>query len=450
MTVQEQIRTVEVFDPAMCCSTGVCGPSVDPALAQFAGDLEWLGAQDAVSVTRYNLAQQPGAFAERDDVKAALRGEGRGVPAAGLHRRPTRQRRPPTRVAMRWPDGRRAGSRACGVGVDSGGQGAGGDRAAVTSNCEPCLEHHVGVARELGVADEDITRTVRTAKAVKETPARSILDAADRLLGTAARRSSWSSDVWLRRLLLMSTVLTAEFLDAPTRTLFFTGKGGTGKTSIGLRKRGRAGRRRSPRPAGQHRPGVEPQRGAARPRSAVRRPRSTGRPGLDAIDIDPEAAAAAYRERVVGPYRDALPAAAVASIEEQLSGACTVEIAAFDEFARLLGDAGRDRRLRPRDLRHRPDRSHPAAAAPAQRLERVHRHQHDRHLLPGTPRRPGVPALAVRRDVRGAHRPGAHDDRARQPARALGARRGRAQPRGAGASSASQPAPRPQRRLPRQ
>lgn len=39
MTVQEQVKTVEVFDPAMCCSTGVCGPSVDPALSQFAGDL---------------------------------------------------------------------------------------------------------------------------------------------------------------------------------------------------------------------------------------------------------------------------------------------------------------------------------------------------------------------------------------------------------------------------
>ena len=50
------------------------------------------------------------------------------------------------------------------------------------------------------------------------------------------------------------------------------------------------------------------------------------------------AAAAAYRERVVGPYRGVLPDASVASIEEQLSGACTVEIAAFDEFSRILGD----------------------------------------------------------------------------------------------------------------
>jgi arsenite-transporting ATPase len=55
------------------------------------------------------------------------------------------------------------------------------------------------------------------------------------------------------------------------------------------------------------------------------------------MNIDPEAAAATYRERVVGPHRGVLPAEAIASIEEQLSGACTMEIAAFDEFAKLLG-----------------------------------------------------------------------------------------------------------------
>ena len=57
------------------------------------------------------------------------------------------------------------------------------------------------------------------------------------------------------------------------------------------------------------------------------------------MNIDPEAAARAYRERIVGPYRGVLPDATVRSIEEQLSGACTVEIAAFDEFSKLLGDA---------------------------------------------------------------------------------------------------------------
>jgi arsenite-transporting ATPase len=59
-------------------------------------------------------------------------------------------------------------------------------------------------------------------------------------------------------------------------------------------------------------------------------------PGLQAINLDPEAAASAYREKVVGPYRDKLPGPVVAQMEEQLSGACTVEIAAFDEFAQVL------------------------------------------------------------------------------------------------------------------
>jgi arsenite-transporting ATPase len=62
-----------------------------------------------------------------------------------------------------------------------------------------------------------------------------------------------------------------------------------------------------------------------------------GVPNLVALNIDPEAAARAYRERLVGPYRGKLPEAIVRGMEEQLSGACTMEIAAFDEFSRLLG-----------------------------------------------------------------------------------------------------------------
>ena len=59
---------------------------------------------------------------------------------------------------------------------------------------------------------------------------------------------------------------------------------------------------------------------------------------LFALNIDPEAAAAEYRERMVGPYRGVLPQTAIRSMEEQFSGGCTVEIAAFDAFADLLGD----------------------------------------------------------------------------------------------------------------
>ena len=66
---------IEVFDPPMCCSTGVCGPDVDPVLPRFAADLEWL-KQQGVRVTRYNMAQQPAAFAEHAIVQKALQEQG--------------------------------------------------------------------------------------------------------------------------------------------------------------------------------------------------------------------------------------------------------------------------------------------------------------------------------------------------------------------------------------
>ena len=129
-----------------------------------------------------------------------------------------------------------------------------------------------------------------------------------------------------------------EFLKHPTRNLFFTGKGGVGKTSVACATAVRladAGKRVllvSTDPASNldevlgtpltHHPTVV---------SSI--------PNLFAMNLDPEKSAADYRERMVGPYRTMLPPAAIASMEEQFSGSCTLEIAAFDEFSKLLGDA---------------------------------------------------------------------------------------------------------------
>jgi hypothetical protein len=66
---------LDVFDPPMCCSSGVCGPSVDPLLGTFAADVDWLTAQ-GVSVTRHNLAQDPQAFMADPLVKDLLQREG--------------------------------------------------------------------------------------------------------------------------------------------------------------------------------------------------------------------------------------------------------------------------------------------------------------------------------------------------------------------------------------
>jgi arsenite-transporting ATPase len=128
-----------------------------------------------------------------------------------------------------------------------------------------------------------------------------------------------------------------KFLEQPPRFLFFTGKGGVGKTSIAcataiqLTATGKRVLLVSTDPAsnvgqvfsisiGNHITVIP----------AV--------PNLAALEIDPQAAAQVYRDRIVGPVRGILPDAVVKGIEEQLSGACTTEIAAFDEFTALLTD----------------------------------------------------------------------------------------------------------------
>ena len=126
-----------------------------------------------------------------------------------------------------------------------------------------------------------------------------------------------------------------SFLEQPSRYLFFTGKGGVGKTALACATAIRladAGKRIllvSTDPASN----LDEMLGV--PLSH----RSTPIPGverLSALNIDPEKAADEYRERVIAPYRDIWTEAQVAELREQLAGACTVEIAAFDEFAELL------------------------------------------------------------------------------------------------------------------
>jgi arsenite-transporting ATPase len=120
-----------------------------------------------------------------------------------------------------------------------------------------------------------------------------------------------------------------------TRFLFFTGKGGVGKTTIAstvaiqLAETGHRVLVVSTDPASNLNDTFDMTIGSSV--TAV-----ADIPGLSVMNIDPEAAAASYRERVVAPYRGVLPVSAIHSMEEQLSGACTVEIAAFNEFTHII------------------------------------------------------------------------------------------------------------------
>ncbi len=69
------MKTIQVYDKPMCCSTGICGPAVDPVLPRFAADLDWVKTQGH-QVERYNLSQQPMAFVQNPLVQQTLTKEG--------------------------------------------------------------------------------------------------------------------------------------------------------------------------------------------------------------------------------------------------------------------------------------------------------------------------------------------------------------------------------------
>ncbi|SIS39742.1 arsenical pump-driving ATPase [Salimicrobium flavidum] len=122
-----------------------------------------------------------------------------------------------------------------------------------------------------------------------------------------------------------------------TPFLFYTGKGGVGKTTtatataIHLADEGKEVLLVSTDPASNLQDVLQ-QELSSRPRSVETVPH------LYACNIDPEQAAMEYKEKVLGPYRSTFPESVVSQMEEQLSGACTVEIAAFDEFTAILSD----------------------------------------------------------------------------------------------------------------
>lgn len=138
---------------------------------------------------------------------------------------------------------------------------------------------------------------------------------------------------------MQATSAGLAFLAHPTRHLFFTGKGGVGKTTLAcaaalaLADRGRSVLLVSTDPASN----LDEMLGAALGSDARPVP---GASGLSAMNIDPEAAAGAYRRRVLDQLGAGAGDAERAAVREQLSGACTTEIAAFDEFVGLLTDGG--------------------------------------------------------------------------------------------------------------
>ena len=134
---------------------------------------------------------------------------------------------------------------------------------------------------------------------------------------------------------------TFNLKDIPlTKYLFFTGKGGVGKTSIacatavGLADSGKKILLISTDPASNLQDVFnQPLNGYGTDIEEV--------PGLTVVNLNPEEAAAEYRESIIAPFRGALPESVILNMEEQLSGSCTVEIAAFNQFSDFITDANK-------------------------------------------------------------------------------------------------------------
>lgn len=165
----------------MCCSTGVCGPDVDPALARFAADLHWLTGE-GIHVERYTLTQQPQAFASNPVVKRALETEGNQcLPLILVNGQIASKGVYPLREELARVSGVVARVPGPSIYTDAVAELV-AIGAAIAANCEPCFKYHFHKAKELGVSREDMMRAVNTAQMVKETPANAMLKLAHRLL----------------------------------------------------------------------------------------------------------------------------------------------------------------------------------------------------------------------------------------------------------------------------
>ncbi len=173
------MKKLEVFDPALCCSTGVCGVAVDQLLVTFAADVDW-AKQSGAQIERFNLAQQPMAFAENAAVKHFLEDYGQeGLPLVLLDGKVVLSGRYPDRTELtKWLGIAPAPSLFTEQVAELVAIGA-----AIGANCEPCFKFHYDQARKLGVSNLDMRDAVDLAQKVKDTPARAMLDLAERFLG---------------------------------------------------------------------------------------------------------------------------------------------------------------------------------------------------------------------------------------------------------------------------
>ena len=182
-----------VYDPAMCCSTGVCGSDVDDALADFANDVKWLKLQD-IAVQRFNLGQEPEAFKMNPAVLTRLQKEGteclpiilvNGVVVAegGYPNRDQLVQMLGIKTTEKQSSTENEKIKSPQTIVTQQVQELVALGAALASNCESSLKYHYEKAIEMGLTKQDIAQAMQIALNVKQVPAGNMVQLANTLMG---------------------------------------------------------------------------------------------------------------------------------------------------------------------------------------------------------------------------------------------------------------------------
>lgn len=176
------MTTLTVYDPAMCCSTGICGADVDQRLVDLAANLDWLKAQGA-SVQRFGLSREPAEFAANDTIRRIMQdSEGDDLPVFMIDGALKAKARYPSRAELaEW-----TGMNAPKLEITEQMRELIAIGAAIGAGCEPCLEYHTKKAGEFGLTDAQMGEAIAVGRMVKEASAGNISGPADRLIPVAA------------------------------------------------------------------------------------------------------------------------------------------------------------------------------------------------------------------------------------------------------------------------
>ena len=183
------MTTMTVYDPAMCCSTGICGTDVDQRLVDLAADLDWLKAQ-GVTVKRFGLSREPAEFAANDTIRQIMQdSEGDDLPVFMVDGVLKAKARYPSRAELaEW-----TGVAAPELQITEQVRELIALGAAIGASCEPCLKYHMAKAREVGLTAAAMREAITIGRMVKEASAKNIYALAEKLIPETVEASACCS-----------------------------------------------------------------------------------------------------------------------------------------------------------------------------------------------------------------------------------------------------------------